>query len=349
MSASAPLSPPQASRALALLARADGVFGTRGVSQAVPHRKAIVFTGVSEAKAQGAPVDEAAAQRAVDALRRCNEIIQKGGIPLLEDLPAKADVEALEICIRFMRPALLVEGGHVKLDPQLEWVAWTGSQKAMVEAALPAIGSIGFLTSQDPFTPVVQVGIATCFVIGPRAVVTNVHVVEQIAHLGRRLDETVVRFDVERDPVARFEAVPIKGELGRCQGQDVVVLETVKDCPAAGLPMLEKTKIEPLTAIVAIGHPLQDARNPAWAQVMFENKFGVKRVSPGVIIGVEGEKVVHDASTLGGNSGSPLLDLATGQVVAVHSLGEFALQNEAVGSGAIAAEPGLKDRVSQWV
>lgn len=329
------------------LERVKRVFGALEVTSAIPHRKAIVFMDVHAAKAHlGDAIDEVAAQAAVDALRRIDDLIRRGTLPTLADLPKKPQLDALEACIRLMRPALLVEAGAVKPDPQL---GWTPSQKAAVEAALPAVGSIGFLTSGDPFEKAPRVGVATCFAIGPRAVVTNVHVLADIAKHGRRLDEAVVRFDVELDSGERHEPVPVKGELGRCSPLDVVVLETSKDCPFGVLSIREATRVTPLQNVVAIGHPDKDTRTPAWAQVMFGDNLGVKRVSPGVVLGTEGEIVYHDASTLGGNSGSPLLDLDTGQVLAVHSLGSFADRNEAVGSGAIARDPGLRGRATRWV
>ncbi len=341
MNGAPPMSPEQAAQ---LLARAERMFGGDEISSAIPRRKAIIFTDVASAKAHGAAVDEVKAQRAVDALRR---IRTRGGIPRVEDLPAKDEVLALEICIRFMRPALLVQGGRVKLDPQ---IAWTASQTIAIEEALPAIGSIGIPDSSDPLSAPPRIGIATCFAIGRRAVVTNVHVVEEIARKRCRLDEALVRFEVEWDTAERSAPVRILGELGRCHGKDVVILETETDCPLAGLSVAETTNVVPLQTIVAVGHPLRDdARNPAWSQLMFNGAFGVKRVSPGTILGVDGETVLHDASTLGGNSGSPLLDLDTGRVVAVHSLGQFALKNEAVGTGAIRSEPELRARVERWV
>lgn len=333
-----------------LLARADRTFGAVPLAKAIPSRKAIVWTNVAASTAAGALVDEIAAQRAVDALRRYTEILAAGRIPGVEDLPTQQDREALERCIRFMRPALLVENDRVVPDPES---GWPRERLAAIEALLPAIGSIGYKVNPGPWGGAAstgRIGIATCFAVGPRAVVTNIHVLRQIQKDGRTPAETLVRFDVELTGQPRHAAIPVKGELGRHPKRDVVVLELESDCPAsAGLPLSERPILAPAQEIVAIGHPLKDGRSPGWAQVMFEGHFGVKRVSPGAVIGSEGDLVFHDASTLGGNSGSPIVDLASGQVIGVHSLGEFALRNEAVASSALASQQALRDRVARWV
>ena len=47
--------------------------------------------------------------------------------------------------------------------------------------------------------------------------------------------------------------------------------------------------------------------------------------------------VLHDCSTLGGNSGSVLLDLATGEAVGLHFAGRFLEANYAVPAAVVAA------------
>jgi endonuclease G len=79
--------------------------------------------------------------------------------------------------------------------------------------------------------------------------------------------------------------------------------------------------------VAAIGYPAFDTRNdPEVQNDLFRRVFGVKRLQPGTLGGrVEtasfGKLVAamrHNCSTLGGNSGSALVDIATGEVVALH-------------------------------
>ena len=68
---------------------------------------------------------------------------------------------------------------------------------------------------------------------------------------------------------------------------------------------------------------------------------------PGAIIrmepcstGTEPEDVIfHDASTLGGNSGSCVVDLDSGRVIGLHFAGQYMQYNEAVALWRLADDP----------
>lgn len=71
--------------------------------------------------------------------------------------------------------------------------------------------------------------------------------------------------------------------------------------------------------------PDQDLMND-----LFRGRFDVKRVAPGFTSGIAGTSSTHDCSTLGGNSGSVLVDLATGRAVGLHFAGVYKENNFAV-------------------
>jgi endonuclease G len=86
--------------------------------------------------------------------------------------------------------------------------------------------------------------------------------------------------------------------------------------------------------VTVIGYPAFDSRGPD-ADLMrriFGDDYDLKRLEPGTIMGVDDEFHVlrHDASTLGGNSGSVILDLETGEAVGLHFAGSFLDLNYAV-------------------
>jgi hypothetical protein len=84
-------------------------------------------------------------------------------------------------------------------------------------------------------------------------------------------------------------------------------------------------------AVVTLGYPVDDfLRNPLFASVIFENKYGIKRAAPGEVTSVSGDSISHDCSTLGGNSGSPVFSMKTARVLAIHSDGIFVYSNEAI-------------------
>ena len=70
---------------------------------------------------------------------------------------------------------------------------------------------------------------------------------------------------------------------------------------------------------------------------IFQDVYNVKRFAPGEVVspGLVHWYLTHDASTLGGNSGSAVLDLATQQVVGLHFGGSFRKTNYAVKASVI--------------
>ena len=71
---------------------------------------------------------------------------------------------------------------------------------------------------------------------------------------------------------------------------------------------------------------------------IFGGVYYVKRLQPGVVraraqvqsFENQVNAMTHDASTLGGNSGSAIIDVDTGEVVALHFAGEYLKANYAV-------------------
>src|SRR5262249_17809746 len=84
--------------------------------------------------------------------------------------------------------------------------------------------------------------------------------------------------------------------------------------------------------VVVVGYPALDPRNNIDIQnQVFNKRFFVKRVAPGYVTGRrvidsfsnQVNAATHDASTLGGNSGSAVIDVATGNVIALHFAGVY--------------------------
>ncbi len=77
---------------------------------------------------------------------------------------------------------------------------------------------------------------------------------------------------------------------------------------------------------------------------IFTNVFNVKRLQPGAIMEVLEPRSLlrHDCSTLGGNSGSCVVDLETNRVVGLHFGGRFSEGNYAVALWKLTDDPLLK-------
>jgi hypothetical protein len=113
--------------------------------------------------------------------------------------------------------------------------------------------------------------------------------------------------------------------------------------------------------VVVIGFPARDARNdPELTKKVFGDAFAVKAVQPGTLRGLAplelpqhgnpglswdklgALNLTHDCSTLGGNSGSPVVDLETGHVLGIHYAGRFLQENLAVPAWELARDPHVR-------
>jgi endonuclease G len=97
--------------------------------------------------------------------------------------------------------------------------------------------------------------------------------------------------------------------------------------------------------VAVIGYPARDTRTniPATMDEIFDRIYNVKRFSPGFVISASDETglLTHDCTTLGGNSGSTVVDLASGKAVALHFAGKEQQANYAV------MAPVVKSRLNQ--
>lgn len=89
--------------------------------------------------------------------------------------------------------------------------------------------------------------------------------------------------------------------------------------------------------VAVIGYPAQDSRNDSQDQQrIFDGIYDVKRLALGQLTAITPDGLAqHDATTLGGNSGSVLLDLNTGKAAALHFGGIEGEHNLAVQAPAV--------------
>jgi len=82
--------------------------------------------------------------------------------------------------------------------------------------------------------------------------------------------------------------------------------------------------------VARVGYPFEDPYSPLFADAIFDGHDGVKRAAIGEVLESSQERLFHDCSTLGGNSGSPLFSLSSGRVTGLHCGGPFMYRNEAI-------------------
>jgi V8-like Glu-specific endopeptidase len=248
-----------------------------------------------------------------------------------------------------MRPALLVRRDRVELpQDELQRAMLTDAQRLAVEQLLPGVAAVGLAGE--------ALGLGTGFLVAPTVLCTNRHVVQALT---RSQDSApvlaegvaVAHFGLEYRGDLSKPRIPITRVLGYPQDPalDLAFLQLAGPGPLpTGLPLARSATLQAGQVVVVVGYPGDDARAPAWSKLLFDGRFGVKRASPGELLGSAGRRCFHDSSTLGGNSGSPIIDAQSGCVIAVHSSGQFAYRNEAMLTSALAADPALAAQVQSW-
>jgi S1-C subfamily serine protease len=288
--------------------RARRAFGRVTIAQAWAGRRAVV------GPRNMPPGDQAElAQQALD-------LLQAGRAP------SPAQLAALELSIRMLRPAPLSRQGELDDLPD-EAAADFPDWPRFRAAVKPFLYSICRVDA----TPGRAIG--TGFRVAIGLLVTNTHVLALLSSgtMALQKGQAVVRFRHEYGSPDE-PAVDVVGVRAVHPSLDMALLQL--DEPAgAARPYLaaDPAPVAPGDAVVAVGYPVNDAeRNPLFVGALFGDRFGVKRAAPGEVIRAAARAVYHDCSTLGGNSGSPILTLPDARVVGIHRDGLYLYRNEAV-------------------
>jgi len=85
-------------------------------------------------------------------------------------------------------------------------------------------------------------------------------------------------------------------------------------------------------AVTTIGYPAYDSRirEPDLMERIFGRIYDKKRLAPGAVTQLDETRIWHNCTTLGGNSGSVVLDLESGKAFGLHFSGSFLTTNYAV-------------------
>jgi phosphatidylserine/phosphatidylglycerophosphate/cardiolipin synthase-like enzyme/V8-like Glu-specific endopeptidase len=268
---------------------------------------------------------------------------------------ARQVVLTLETIVRAGRPALFVKNHHIVFDDiPSDAVAQVIIDRLKIaaptiEAVLPLIGRIDVGNHPSALTYV-----GTGWLVEQNVVVTNRHVAEFVARqggssfvfrAGRFGDPLNVSIDYRREAGAPGKDVaPVSGVIWiepDYKGPDIAFLKIGErqDATHRGWIAIAEQDAAPGTEVVVVGYP---ARAPisivpdqAWMDRIYGGAYDVKRVAPGMVGDMNRGWTTHDCTTLGGNSGSVVLDAKTGQAVALHFAGLYLVENYAVPASAI--------------
>jgi hypothetical protein len=316
----------------------------------------------------GTPLDAAPAVAANDVVRAAQEAIESvaagGSASNLTDFQRVS----LEAIVQLTgRPAMRYRDGVVQQPPNSEgdnerWRTFIATARSKINKASASVGQVARSRADGGFDP-----IGTAWRIGEDLVVTNRHVAalivfdSSIAPAKWKYDPAeaaVVNFTVtdEATKTIRFDV----SELLFCAEEtsvDFAVFRLKAGAQAMPKPLPLDFDAKSIggeievggnmhfqgSEIYVVGHPFRAAATSATASV-FGVADGFKRCSPGLVTAISKfeHAFEHDASTLGGNSGSCVLSVTSHRVVGLHYGGvsvdanQIGLANVALGLSRLA-------------
>lgn len=302
---------------------------------------------------------EAGDRRLADELKGVREsrsaTARRGAAPFLESttqeppqLPPQLALET--IVLKVGRPVLAVVHGAVRLEfTDSESEVWRARLEAVGDMLQRAARSVGRIElSGHPQLDWVGTG----WMVGRGIIVTNRHVAREFGRrngegftfsqgvAGRTIKPSIDFLEeIGGEESLAFPIVEIL-HIEDDDGPDMALLrvEETSDRPLAVPISMSGVTVVPEQQVAVIGYPARDSRIPdqALMQSIFGDVYNKKRLAPGQITRGDETVLLHDCSTLGGNSGSVVLDLATGQAVGLHFAGRFLEANFAVPAKSIA-------------
>lgn len=260
----------------------------------------------------------------------------------LQDLGLEA------VVLRTGRPVLQIFENEPKLefrDSDSEvWRKRLTVAKPQIVQAVKAVGRIEL--ANDPRFSWVGTG----WLVRPTVIVTNRHVASLFARkdgeefvfksglLGSVAASVDFLEEFGRDDSLEFKLKKVL-HIEEDGGPDIALIEV--DVTSNGATLATPIKLaqrgDADRFVATIGYPAKDSRMPDFQLMMdiFGDVFDKKRLAPGQVTKCTDVEVRHDCSTLGGNSGSVVMDLETGEALALHFAGRFLETNFAVPAGLV--------------
>ncbi|MDQ3707343.1 MAG: DNA/RNA non-specific endonuclease [Chloroflexota bacterium] len=240
------------------------------------------------------------------------------------------------------RPVLLVQRDTFEVPELEEWKSRLGPTKSKLEHAIRSVGRVE-LSDHDTFP-----WVGTAWMITEDVAVTNAHVARIFARReGRRyvprfnLGGTAIRARVDFKVEYKVDAVrevDVEEVLFIAEDGDNIpdiAFLRLRTGPGIQLPpplVLSSLDSAEERVVAAIGYPMEDSRSRATLRRnVFGEIYNVKRLAPGRVMTFGSSYYfTHDCSTLGGNSGSVIIDVETGEALGLHFGGTELSANYAV-------------------
>ena len=247
------------------------------------------------------------------------------------------------IAMRTQRPVLAIRDNVARLEFIDEadskiWGERLTKARSLLDVAIPAVGRIDLVGAQLDW-------VGTGWLVAENIIVTNRHVAREFAERkGDGFDFKMglrgqmggdVDFLQELDNPKKLVFKLVRPlHIEEPPGPDVAFFEIEMVSGDARLA----TRVDLAATIAAtqevatIGYPAYDSRipEPDLMERIYGKVYNKKRLAPGSVTRVEEALLWHNCTTLGGNSGSVVVDLNSGQALGLHFSGSFLVTNYAV-------------------
>lgn len=247
--------------------------------------------------------------------------------------PWEADVALEAIILEELRPPYFIRQDKIVIDGSYDHVDAIRANLPELETATKSVGRV------DLVNHLTHDFVGTGWLIWDGIAITNRHVARTFAEtdwtgrfpfkvgvggapvsaeldllrqsgtLGRRVVEVSSVLYIAGDREPDFAFLKVEGAV------DALPLRLSASLPGSGTP------------VAAIGYPAWDGHrnDPRLMAELFGGIYDVKRFCPGLLTGVASDGLVAmaDYTSLGGSSGSPVVNLTNSEVVGLHFAGVF--------------------------
>jgi endonuclease G len=269
-----------------------------------------------------------------------------------EALEVASSVDSLiaeeTIVMRTTRPVLAIKENQAELvfkdqkDSEI-WKSRLVTAKDIVSSTVRAVGRIE-LAGCAEFS-----WVGTGWLVAPNILVTNRHVAAVFAtSRGAELvfkagSDGAIKASVDflqevDNPSTQVFRLIRPLHIEGSAGPDLAFFAVEQERgPLASPIRLSARKPTETPNAATIGYPAQDSRIPDvdLMESIYGRIYDKKRLAPGAVTRVEDLRILHDCTTLGGNSGSVVIDLDTGEALGLHFSGSFLRTNYAVRSDVV--------------
>ncbi len=257
------------------------------------------------------------------------------------------DPEIVEesIAMRRERPVLPITNNKVVLDfvdaeDSRIWGDRLVKARSVLDLRIPSVGRINLKNASMDW-------VGTGWLVREDTIVTNRHVAREFVQRGSDGLRYIV--DVDGEISANVDFLK---EIGNDGALVFELLEPLHIEPSPGpdvaffkikivsgnarlarpISLATATEIRQTQNVATIGYPARDSRIPdrELMDSIYRGVYDKKRLAPGGISEIQDTLILHNCTTLGGNSGSAVIDLDSGKALGLHFSGKFLDTNYAV-------------------